>query len=125
MEEFPLLMPSGTSLWHLVLGPTTMPSGGTSTCPAHCRPRCLNEWPRLRGSFGLWDQSIMGSELCQDLPVFSWMEFFMGLRSLSVTARPPFESPARKKTFSHFHGGEINSVLCFYFRYIFFYYNQD
>lgn len=57
----PLPTPSGISLWHLVLVPTTMPSGGTSIFPAPCRPRCPNEVAQTARTFGLLEQSIMGS----------------------------------------------------------------
>lgn len=43
----------------------------------------------------------------------------MGLRILLVTARPSLRFQVRKKALSHFYRGEINPVMCFYFRQVF------
>uniref|UniRef100_A0AC11EF92 Uncharacterized protein n=1 Tax=Ovis aries TaxID=9940 RepID=A0AC11EF92_SHEEP len=57
----PLPMPSGISLWHSVLAPTTMPSGGTCICPAPCRPGCPSEAAQPAwGHVGLWSRASRG-----------------------------------------------------------------
>lgn len=60
----PLPMLSGISLWHSVLAPTTMPSGGTCICPAPCRPGCPSEaCPACVGTCRPWSRASRGGSL--------------------------------------------------------------
>ena len=57
--------PSGISLWHLVLVPTTMPSGGTSICPAPCRPRCPSEVVQTARDIWAFGAEHHGKRFCE------------------------------------------------------------
>lgn len=82
--------------------------------------------PRIHRSFGLLEQSIMGSDL-QTLaqstvprPVCpSLGRVLDGSKVLSGDRQTIPGVPSEKERFSHFHRGEINPVMCFCFRKVF------